>query len=324
MNFYEHDGGLYANLTNRCPVACDFCAKRSSQWRFSGHDLLLRSEAPLAALRAELRERLSAPRPWSEIVFCGYGESTYRLAEMSRLGRDAKELRPAVSVRLNTIGLGDLIWGRDIVPELARFLDSVSVSLNTCDPRQWLRLHRPAPTFRARGFAAARLFARRCVAAGLRTRVTAVDLPGVDLGAVRDYARLIGAEFLARPPLRDGAGGNPPAVLIVDDDESLRTLLGLALRRAGYPTLAAASGSEALDLLASGTAGFVVADGLMKAMDVFELARRAKDLRPELRIAVVNAAFGARGAESAPIDRLFEKPASVADLVAWLQTFDAR
>ena len=202
-SFYEHAGGLYVNLTNRCPVACRFCAKQAWDWSFRGRDLLLRTEAPLAKLRTGLRARLRAPFPWREVVFCGYGESTYRLEEMSRLSRDAAALRPGIPIRLNTIGLGDLIWRRNIVPELSLFLSSVSVSLNTADPKQWLELHRPAPAFRARGFMAARLFAEHCVAAGLRTRVTAVELPGVDLEAVRDYARRIGAEFLARPQLLD-------------------------------------------------------------------------------------------------------------------------
>lgn len=116
----------------------------------------------------------------------------------------------------------------------------------------------------------------------------------------------------------------PPSVLVVDDDPSLRTLLGLALRRAGYTTLTAASGSEALDLLASRPVGFMVTDGLMDAMDGFELSRRAKDLRPELHIAMISAVFEARDADGGPIERVFEKPAVVADLVAWLRKFDAR
>lgn len=117
---------------------------------------------------------------------------------------------------------------------------------------------------------------------------------------------------------------NRSVVLVVDDDASLRTMLSLSLRRAGYPTLTAANVSEALELLASRPVRFMVADGLVDAMDGFELARRAKSLRPGLRIAVVDATLGARDAGSAPIERLFEKPASVADLVAWLRTFDAR
>lgn len=200
-SFYPHDGGLYANLTNRCPVACRFCAKHAQEWSFEGRDLLLTSETPLPALRAELRERLRDVPRWKEVVFCGYGESTYRLPVMKSLGGDVRASGTGIGVRLNTVGLGDLIWDRDIVPELASFLDSVSVSLNTADEAQWLELHRPSPAFRAEGFRASRRFAERCVAAGLRTRVTAVQLPEVDLDAVRDYARRVGAEFLARPPL---------------------------------------------------------------------------------------------------------------------------
>lgn len=115
-----------------------------------------------------------------------------------------------------------------------------------------------------------------------------------------------------------------PAVLVVDDDASLRTLLSLSLRRAGYPTLTASCGSEALSLLESETVGFLVTDGIMGAMDGFELSRRAKDLRPALHIAMISAVFGAHDAQGEPIERVFEKPAAVADLVAWLRQFDAR
>ncbi len=110
----------------------------------------------------------------------------------------------------------------------------------------------------------------------------------------------------------------PPAVLVVDDDASLRTLLGLSLRRAGYLTLTAASGLEALELLASRPIAFMVTDGCMSAMDGFELSRRAKGLCPGLRIAMISALFGRHDGDGAPIERIFEKPAEVADLVAWL------
>lgn len=115
----------------------------------------------------------------------------------------------------------------------------------------------------------------------------------------------------------------PPAVLVVDDDPSLRTLLSLALRRAGFPTLVASSGREALDFLASTPVGFLVTDGLMDSMDGFELSRLAKQLRPELHIAMISAVFE-RGDEAEPIERVFEKPAAVSELVAWLRRFDAR
>ncbi|PIR18940.1 MAG: hypothetical protein COV48_04740 [Elusimicrobia bacterium CG11_big_fil_rev_8_21_14_0_20_64_6] len=112
---------------------------------------------------------------------------------------------------------------------------------------------------------------------------------------------------------------NRPAVLIVDDDASLRTMLSLSLKRAGYPTLSAGSGAEALELLATRPIACMVTDGRMDPMDGFELSRRAKTLRPDLRIAMVSAVFTKVDAGGSPIDCMFEKPLIVSSLVAWLQ-----
>lgn len=108
-------------------------------------------------------------------------------------------------------------------------------------------------------------------------------------------------------------------VLVVDDDTSLRTMLSLSLRRAGYPTLTAASGDEALKLLSTRPIGFLVTDGRMDEMDGFELSRRAKTLKPELHIAMVSAVFLASDAAGTPIEKVFEKPVAVSGLVEWMQ-----
>lgn len=112
---------------------------------------------------------------------------------------------------------------------------------------------------------------------------------------------------------------NRPAVLIVDDDASLRAMLSLSLRRAGYPTLSAASGPEALTLLRTRPIGCMITDGRMDPMDGFELSRQAKALIPGLRIAMVSAVYSEADVEHAPIDCMFEKPLAVSSLVAWLQ-----
>src|SRR3990167_173541 len=104
---------------------------------------------------------------------------------------------------------------------------------------------------------------------------------------------------------------NRPAVLIVDDDASLRTMLSLSLKRAGYATLSACNGAEALELLATRPIDCMVTDGRMDPMDGFELSRRAKTLKPELRIAMVSAVISASDAGGSPIDCMFEKPLAV-------------
>lgn len=201
MIVYEKDRALYLNLTNRCPVSCDFCVKVPWNYQFEGNDLRIKGPEPTAEeLLNVLRQKLETPG-WREVVFCGFGESTYRLNEMTTVGIYLKAHHPQLNVRLNTVGLGNLIWERDITPQLALFLDEVAVSLNTAAPAQWVDMLRPAPAYRDLGFAASRQFAEKCVAAGIRTRVTAVQLPEVDLEPLRQYAQGIGADFVARPIL---------------------------------------------------------------------------------------------------------------------------
>lgn len=197
---YEYEDRLYLNLTNRCPVACSFCIKKGWGMQYRGQDLRLEREPELEALLPAVERRLEQLRP-RELVFCGYGECTYRLDLVSAVGLNVRLHHKGVRVRLDTIGLGSLIWGRDITRQLALCLDAVSVSLNTADAAQWEQLHRPAPAFREQGFRAARDFAGACVTAGLDTRVTAVELPGVDLGAVKDLGTRLGAGFATRPRL---------------------------------------------------------------------------------------------------------------------------
>lgn len=202
VNFYEHAGALYLNITNRCPVSCTFCVKKDWGHQFRGQDLNLGGQEPqVRDLIGELGVRLERAALYREVVFCGFGEPTMRMDAVNAVGLHARLHHPNARLRLNTIGLGDLIQGRDLVPELALFLDSVSVSLNTADPDQWEELHRPSPAYKGRGFDAAVSFATRAVRSGIRTRVTAIDLPGIDLPSVSRLARSIGAEFALRPTL---------------------------------------------------------------------------------------------------------------------------
>ena len=204
---YLYNENAYLNLTNRCPTRCRFCVKRVWDHRFRGWDLRLgRREPSVQRAWEDLVTRLAARVP-REIVFCGYGEPAYRLPAVLRLARRARLVFPAVRLRLNTIGLGSLIWGRDITRGLAQRLDAVNVSLNTADPDQWLKLHAPLPRFAQGGFRGVLEFIAGCVREGLNTTVTAVDLPGVRPGAVRALAVSLGAGFLLRPRL----GGPPEA-----------------------------------------------------------------------------------------------------------------
>lgn len=198
---YPFKKGLYLNITNRCPTACRFCIKRMLKWRFERWNFRLSGGEPSVAEILAAAEAAMDKKDFTEAVFCGYGECTYRLSDMLEVCRRLRVLRQGLRLRLNTVGLGSLICGRDIVGELKGGLDAVAVSLNTADPKEWLRIHAPREPFRSRGFESALEFVRGCVRAGLATSATAVRLPGADMDAVRALAASLGASFRPRPAL---------------------------------------------------------------------------------------------------------------------------
>jgi CheY-like chemotaxis protein len=77
----------------------------------------------------------------------------------------------------------------------------------------------------------------------------------------------------------------PFTVLCVDDVPSSRLLLTEILKRRGYKTISAENGSKALKIIrANKNLGLLIVDYEMPKMDGAELARRVKQLRPQLPI----------------------------------------
>jgi TatD family-associated radical SAM protein len=82
---------------------------------------------------------------YREIVFCGYGEPTYRLDDLLWLVDELKarfgdKLPP---VRINTNGHANLIQGRNICSELEGRIQTLSISLNATNPADYVALCRP-------------------------------------------------------------------------------------------------------------------------------------------------------------------------------------
>lgn len=78
----------------------------------------------------------------NELVFCGFGEPLERLEDVCAVIDSLKNTYPNLKVRLNTIGLANLIYGRDVTPELEGRFDTVSISLNAPDEKEFLELTR--------------------------------------------------------------------------------------------------------------------------------------------------------------------------------------
>jgi DNA-binding NtrC family response regulator len=80
-------------------------------------------------------------------------------------------------------------------------------------------------------------------------------------------------------------------VLVVDDEASMRELLGIMLRKEGFDVVAAQSRSEAAKALAARTVDLVITDVKLPDGDGIEILRHVKAAAPET-IVIVMTAFG--------------------------------
>jgi TatD family-associated radical SAM protein len=93
---------------------------------------------------AELKKALDEV-PWEyikEVVFCGFGEPTMQLDTLTELLRYVKETQPGMPTRLNTNGLGELEYGREIAADFKGILDTISISLNASNAERYYELTR--------------------------------------------------------------------------------------------------------------------------------------------------------------------------------------
>jgi two-component system, cell cycle sensor histidine kinase and response regulator CckA len=82
-----------------------------------------------------------------------------------------------------------------------------------------------------------------------------------------------------------------PAVLVVDDEETPRSVTSRMVRGLGYPTRIACDGREALRYIQQhpGEIRLVLTDLIMPYMDGGELSERVRDLHPRLPIVLMSA-----------------------------------
>nr|WP_285903199.1 TatD family nuclease-associated radical SAM protein [Alkalimarinus sediminis] len=121
---YPIRDSLYINLNNRCTLKCAFCPKFNGSWQVHDYDLAL-DHKPSAQ---EVIDEIKDPTPYDEIVFCGFGEPTLRLKELIEVALWVKS--KGGKVRVNTDGLANMAHKRNVLPELATCVDSLSISMN--------------------------------------------------------------------------------------------------------------------------------------------------------------------------------------------------
>ncbi len=187
---YPIRNSLYLNLTNRCSNRCTFCAKNKS-FIVKGHDLQLEREPDAQELIAAVGD----PQKYQEIVFCGFGEPLLRLDTVKIVAAELK--KRGARIRIDTDGQANLVYGRNILPELKGLVDAISISLNAESAEKYHRLCRSP--FGEEGYRGILEFIRQAKKVIPEVIATVIDMPGVDVPACRRIVEEeLGVKFKVR------------------------------------------------------------------------------------------------------------------------------
>ena len=109
-----------------------------------------------------------------------------------------------------------------------------------------------------------------------------------------------------------------PKILLAKDDNDMRRFLVKALEKAGYKVISFDNGASAYDRLREEPFSLLLTDIVMPEMDGIELARRATELDPDLKVMFITgfAAVALNSDSKAPKDaKVLSKPFHLRDLV---------
>lgn len=171
---YRIRDSIYLNITNRCTLNCTFCPKRDD-YMVMGYNLKLKREPTLEEIIDRLRG--IELKDFKEVVFCGFGEPSLRLDILKDLATYLK--KRGIKVRLDTDGLANLVYKRNILPELQGLIDAISVSINAGTAEEYEKI---CPSrYGKKAFYEVQKFILEAKRYIPDVTATAVDLPEIDI-----------------------------------------------------------------------------------------------------------------------------------------------
>jgi TatD DNase family protein len=186
---YEIRNSLYLNITTECTNACYFCVRFQTDL-VKGYNLHIDYQPT----QEEILKAIGDPTRYRSIVFCGYGEPTLRLDIIKAVCQFVKQ--HGSYVRLVTNGHGNLIHGRNIVPELKGLVDMVDVSLNAENAELYEKICHPL--YGPETYEKVKEFIRECVKYIPTVEATVVGVKEINIDKCKEIALELGAQFRFR------------------------------------------------------------------------------------------------------------------------------
>lgn len=192
---YTLEGGVYLNITNKCPCNCAFCIRTKGDAVGEAEKLWFDTEPTID----EIKDAINA-FDFSSVenaVFCGYGEPTNAYDNLIESAKYIKSINPSIKLRLNTNGLSDLINEKPTAKELSEIFDCISVSLNEPTSEKYDKITRNI--YKGRAFDAMLDFTKECVKYCKNVHMTVVDvISAEDIEESRRVCESTGAKFIVR------------------------------------------------------------------------------------------------------------------------------
>ena len=195
---YTYKNQVYANITNRCDCNCKFCIRSKKDAIGEADNLWLGYEPSIEEIKNEIDN--FGLELYDELVFCGYGEPTCALNTLIETA-DYVKSKYGIKIRLNTNGLANLYHGRNIIPELAKVVDSISISLNAPTAEKYQEVTQPQFE---NAFPSLLEFTKLAKDAFEHTQLSIVDvLEDNDIKACKEIANKIGVYLKIRKYTND-------------------------------------------------------------------------------------------------------------------------
>lgn len=192
---YQYYGGVYLNITNKCPCHCAFCIRSKGDAVGTAKEMWFDKEPTIE----EIKKAIDAYdfKHTEKAVFCGYGEPTNALDNLIKAADYLKSINPNIKLRLNTNGLSDLINEKPTAKLICQHIDSVSISLNEPNAEKYDKITKNP--YNGKAFSAMIDFTKECVKYCSDVRMTVVDvISKEDIEMSRKICESTGAKFHVR------------------------------------------------------------------------------------------------------------------------------
>ena len=191
---YEINDSLYINATNRCSNSCEFCVRNNKEFVYG--DLWL-DEEPTPK---DVINRLKAldVSKYTDVVFCGYGEPTYRMDVIEEVAKFAH--KNGLNTRINTNGHANRINEKDVTSLIVKSIDTIGISLNDVNHEAYNDICHP---IYEDGFEEMLDFAKKCIKKGGNVVFSVVDCIGKKkIEEAKKIAKDLGAKIRIREEIK--------------------------------------------------------------------------------------------------------------------------